>query len=640
MAVIDTDSAYQRLRKYLNPNIEGKNTKLVLETLSEAIALIDYNAQAINDQCTIAKASAQYLDNRLADYGLTRPPEIGMLDDIFRRIGVAVINRKQVRDLINQLLSILFGDDVAQANMVSENAEPYLLQNDDELKIRYDDGDILTITFRTQDFQSIGNATAQEVADSITKQIRSQGKTGRAFAQDNGDGAKVYLISDTIGPRGSVQVYGGRAQDVLEFPLQRDLTPDATTEWQISSPPTGRTRLTWTGVGGDPSLGLVRVGDYINVFGLNFDPDNRGSFEITVINTAQNYVEFENPNAVPETTVQGVSAPVRAYSPKRITVIDQFRYAVQFQEEQNLLEIYIPATTRVVRRSRKGAAYIQDRGFSTPETRGPYTFDPTATFNITAVQSVLDQDFGPNQGNIITLQTGEAVDFPDARGFLVLGLGSDVQEGPIPYLARPSDSTLLLSPAYVVQKSHPARVQRTTGADGTTVVDLTKTDDIMTLESVGGTPFDFVANGVKAGDIVTLGSQFDPINQLPYGILDVTPTAITFQYYSGVAETGIVLGAADQVSIVSAGTDVALVNQGSYIPNINADDFQFFLTDNTAGRIYAEDLIRSIAAAGVKVLFTIIYPNPIGLGSWQQEDIGNEKKYVWGRDYRDVYEES
>jgi len=550
MAVIDTDSAYQRLRKYLNPNIEGKNTKLVLETLSEAIALIDYNAQAINDQCTIAKASAQYLDNRLADYGLTRPPEIGMLDDIFRRIGVAVINRKQVRDLINQLLSILFGDDVAQANMVSENAEPYLLQNDDELKIRYDDGDILTITFRTQDFQSIGNATAQEVADSITKQIRSQGKTGRAFAQDNGDGAKVYLISDTIGPRGSVQVYGGRAQDVLEFPLQRDLTP------------------------------------------------------------------------------------------KRITVIDQFRYAVQFQEEQNLLEIYIPATTRVVRRSRKGAAYIQDRGFSTPETRGPYTFDPTATFNITAVQSVLDQDFGPNQGNIITLQTGEAVDFPDARGFLVLGLGSDVQEGPIPYLARPSDSTLLLSPAYVVQKSHPARVQRTTGADGTTVVDLTKTDDIMTLESVGGTPFDFVANGVKAGDIVTLGSQFDPINQLPYGILDVTPTAITFQYYSGVAETGIVLGAADQVSIVSAGTDVALVNQGSYIPNINADDFQFFLTDNTAGRIYAEDLIRSIAAAGVKVLFTIIYPNPIGLGSWQQEDIGNEKKYVWGRDYRDVYEES
>jgi len=550
MAVIDTDSAYQRLRKYLNPNIEGKNTKLVLETLSEAIALIDYNAQAINDQCTIAKASAQYLDNRLADYGLTRPPEIGMLDDIFRRIGVAVINRKQVRDLINQLLSILFGDDVAQANMVSENAEPYLLQNDDELKIRYDDGDILTITFRTQDFQSIGNATAQEVADSITKQIRSQGKTGRAFAQDNGDGAKVYLISDTIGPRGSVQVYGGRAQDVLEFPLQRDLTP------------------------------------------------------------------------------------------KRITVIDQFRYAVQFQEEQNLLEIYIPATTRVVRRSRKGAAYIQDRGFSTPETRGPYTFDPTATFNITAVQSVLDQDFGPNQGNIITLQTGEAVDFPDARGFLVLGLGSDVQEGPIPYLARPSDSTLLLSPAYVVQKSHPARVQRTTGADGTTVVDLTKTDDIMTLESVGGTPFDFVANGVQAGDIVTLGSQFDPINQLPYGILDVTPTAITFQYYSGVAETGIVLGAADQVSIVSAGTDVALVNQGSYIPNINADDFQFFLTDNTAGRIYAEDLIRSIAAAGVKVLFTIIYPNPIGLGSWQQEDIGNEKKYVWGRDYRDVYEES
>src|SRR5271165_7638180 len=93
---------YTRLRSYLNPYIKGPNVDAVLNALaaSNAAYLIN-NASAINDQLYIVTASGQYLDERLAQYGISRPSSVGLADETFRQIGIAVKNRKQVRDLID-----------------------------------------------------------------------------------------------------------------------------------------------------------------------------------------------------------------------------------------------------------------------------------------------------------------------------------------------------------------------------------------------------------------------------------------------------------------------------------------------------------------------------------------------------------
>ena len=42
--------------------------------------------------------------------------------------------------------------------------------------------------------------------------------------------------------------------------------------------------------------------------------------------------------------------------------------------------------------------------------------------------------------------------------------------------------------------------------------------------------------------------------------------------------------------------------------------FEFFITDVVSGRIYAQQLIQEIIAAGISLVFTILYPSDQGLG--------------------------
>jgi hypothetical protein len=58
-------------------------------------------------------------------------------------------------------------------------------------------------------------------------------------------------------------------------------------------------------------------------------------------------------------------------------------------------------------------------------------------------------------------------------------------------------------------------------------------------------------------------------------------------------------------------------------------DFEMWLTDVVSGRIYAQNLIQSIAAAGISINFDVLYPSAIGLGGWENP-IANEISYIYG----------
>ena len=116
MAVTTQAQEYERLRSYLNPYIKGPNTEAVLNALATSSAYLVNSAQAVNDSLYVVTAQGNYLDLRLADYGIVRDPTIGLSDDIFRTIGIQVKNRKQVRDLINNILDAVFGDEFCQSN--------------------------------------------------------------------------------------------------------------------------------------------------------------------------------------------------------------------------------------------------------------------------------------------------------------------------------------------------------------------------------------------------------------------------------------------------------------------------------------------------------------------------------------------
>ena len=528
---------YERLRSFLNPAIKGTNTDSILYSIASATepGLIQ-NVSAVNDSMYIISANEKYLDQRLADYNLARPPEVGIDDDTFREIGIAVINKKQVRSLIEKILTIMFGAESTQASAKSSIAQPYALEDGDSLLVSFDGADAVTVRFQTSEFADISNATAEEVADAISKSLKAQGSSGAAFAENDGISTYVYIRSSTEGPQSTVRVYGGRAQNVLKFPQIRSVSGTAATQWTIASIAGSTTRFTWTG-GDDPTIGKARVGDYVNVYGVNFLSSNRGTFNITAVQgglVGNAYFEVENPNGTSQTVLQGSLDGLLVFNPQKQTITSNFRWAAAFQTSARLLEVFIPATTRVVRRGRIGSAHLRDPLTEGPESAndyGPYIFDTTQPFVISSIGSTLSSAIDASTGRLIPITN--ASNFPDASGQIILGYGTSRQEGPIPYIARPSSGSILLNPSYIIKQAHP-------------------------------------------------------INE--------------------------------DVSFVAKNGPVSPAQDGS--------DYQFFITDVVSGRTYAEELINSVAATGINIVFTIIYPSDTGLGKGGTQY--SDKFYVWG----------
>ena len=521
------------------------------------------NIQAVNDSLYVATAQGDYLDLVLSNYGIVRDPTIGLSDDVFRTIGIQVKNRKQVRDLINRILDAVFSDQFVKTTSNSQNFEPYALQDGDTLMINFDGTGTHTVTFSASQFTSIAAATAQEVANAISIGLSNLGVSGSAILNNDGNGNYVQLISNTIGASSSITVYGGRAQNVLLFPSTVPTAGNFSTQWTISQQPGGNLRYTWSG-GADPGLGDVEAGQYVNIYGGGFtSSNNEGTYNIVsarggAINSS--YFEIYNPTGVPGIIVQGIDSAVQFYAPVRENILSKSYYAAVYQTEANILQVFVPATTQVIQRSRIGSAHlhgisempqtqlifeaasnfnasgeasyyligdlgnaylyyvwfnrgsntdpapagftgievnvnsgdtantvaqkaltavtaaiptltlsvvdnvmslisevastIPDNGPSQSTSLGPYIYDTSQGFTIGGASTTLTSTVNGQTGQI--LNVGNSAGFPNTTGYLIINYGCEDQEGPIPYIATPSSGTLLISPAYFIQKNHAA----------------------------------------------------------------------------------------------------------------------------------------------------------------------------------------
>ena len=532
---VDKDAAIKRLRQYLNPSIRGKNTDTVIESLASGPCHLIDNVEAVYDQLYIVTASGRYLDDLMAGRDLSRPDNVGLSDEVFRELGIEVVNRKQVRDLVHNILRIMYGPEFTRATINSNELETYQLVDGDTLIIQFNDQESVEVTFDSSQFSNINTATAQEVADAITREIRRLGKTGSAVTKDDGAGSYVQLISETDGPSSTVKVLGGRAQNELKFDQIRPTTGLSSTQWTLEIVAGGGIRARWTG-GPNPSIGKIRKNDYVNIFGTAFNIDNRGTFTITavqggLINNA--FVEFENPNGVAETTVQGADDAILFFNPVRSTINRKTNFAAAYQTESKLLEVFMPATTRVVRRDRAGAAHLHESAASTVDDLGPYIWDESKAFIIGQEEANTTQIVDSTTSRVVEVDDSSAI--PDDVGNLIFGFGTSKEEGPVPYIARPSSNTLLIDPSY----------------------------------------------------------QFKQIHTI--------------------------------------GTNISLVAQNyPYDVAKDATDYPFYATDIVSGRIFAEELINLVAATGINVVITILYPGDEGLGKWNTDN--SEKFYVWGPD--------
>ena len=215
----------------------------------------------------------------------------------------------------------------------------------------------------------------------------------------------------------------------------------------------------------------------------------------------------DSPDTVANETATAITAAISASS---ATVVN------------NIVSVTIPT-----------ASTIPDEGPSTSTTLGPYIYDTSQGFTIGGGSTTLTADVNGESSHVILV--GDSSNFT-STGYLIFGYGTEAQEGPIPYIAVPDPTSILLSPAYSLQMDHPI---------GTSVLSIATTAPVI---------------------LPSNGSSYEP-----------------------------------------------------------------FLTDTASGRVYAQNLIDSVTAAGVTVIYTILYPNDIGLGGWESPTpSANEVSIVYG----------
>lgn len=362
--------AEQTVRRHTSPAIKGPFWNAMIAALAKGDQTNIDNARLAFDQLFLSSASGLYLDRNAAGVGLRRPQDLGMSDELFRRLTTRLTATKLTPQAILEVLEIFYGSDAVRASSASTLAEPFGLSDGMGLSVLLDEKDLVNIVFTARTFSNITTASATEVAAAITWAFRLRNLNAFAVAYEDPstNTRKVRIYSAALGLGSSVRIVGGHAQNALRFP-QVLLTNGASggvqagQTWDISVPRAGVARYKLTGAS-TTSLNTVLEGDYLNVFGPAFTEPNRGSFRVLAVDVRYvgaaltQYVDVENPLVQAQTSVAAGATDLLFFRPRKATTADQgTRAAIASQVGADLFRAVLPATTQAVSRTPETAAY-------------------------------------------------------------------------------------------------------------------------------------------------------------------------------------------------------------------------------------------------------------------------------------------
>jgi hypothetical protein len=385
----------RKLRQHISPAIQGPRIEDLLYVLTHQVNDLSTLAQAVTDQLTITTSSQNYLDKRISEIGLVRPGDVGISDFATKQIAAAITSKKQVREVVDELLKIFYGSEATKANLKSTVAEPYSLALDDTLTFEVD-GQSYTYTVQDNVFDDLSNVTAKELASAITRyllQVRSNGSA----AADQFDGT-VVLFGGATGTTSRVKVTGGELQNKLLFPAVKNtqaVTPN--TQWQVTRTEGATLRFRWSN-GSKPDLNTVVAGDRVMMYGQDFkNSGTTGTFTVLASVPSGPAPSLDSGwFEVIDESVQGLQqtlageAPITTALPYAIQVselqqgdltfftssdakpFNQRRFALSFESGRNKLKVYLPAVTKVVYRNLIGGMHINS-GIESDSINGQHT---------------------------------------------------------------------------------------------------------------------------------------------------------------------------------------------------------------------------------------------------------------------------
>ncbi len=319
------------------------------------------------DQLFLSTAEGKYLDRKSANSGISRPPLVGMSDDVFRKYVIRSTNNKLTSSSVWQILEVFYGTDSVSGWCKSNLSEPFALVDGDTLSFLVDEIDEAFVIFSSGDFDSIGSARAEEVAAVITRACNNMNVAAHAIAYLDPDTNtwRVKLYSETLGMLSSIRVIGGKANNAIEFPERIDVVAAVPVAWTVTMPSIDTIQFYTTDA--DVTITDVRVGDYANIYMASM-PALEGSFEILDIATqivgplvAKVFVVDAAGHTVSNAIYNQVGIDELAFfRPTNNDIyVSSTRTIQAAQHGRSSFDIIVPATTEAVLRTEGTAAYVQ-----------------------------------------------------------------------------------------------------------------------------------------------------------------------------------------------------------------------------------------------------------------------------------------
>lgn len=249
---------------------------------------------------------------------------------------------------------------------------------------------------------------------------------------------------------------------------------------------------------------------------------------------------------------------------------------------------------------------------------GPYMADLETTFTLTSFQVKSRQaiEVGDIPRTLTILGT-----LPVQAGYLIMDLSQNNQEEPIPFVATQLQGAP--SPVNIATASQT----------GNNIVVTTKTPhgvvpgDQVTIAGTGTMNGTFAVISVPSNEVYVADN---PTSQTQYA------TAGTSLLVNPGPITTVVLAPTYQFkSSHLVGADATLLSAAqTYIPSTDGSDFPTYVTSTAEARVYAQQIIDDITAAGINLEIIIVYPGDEGLGN-AGDGPGptlpeSEEVYVWG----------
>lgn len=357
-------SIVDAIRSFLGTAFRGGSWDSLAYALAAGDEQVAQTARDVFEQLYLSTASGKYLDRLAGERGVIRPVGVGMSDDSFRRLAIA-LTTKVTHNALWEILEIFFGAEAVRGVLEAGVDEPYALNAGDQLLLSFGDGVVYPIAFETSSFTTISNASALEIVGAINERLRSLGSSAWAMPTLNPEtnAYRVTLFSPGVGTGSSVEVVGGKAQGALRFPEVIDCALPIGTALSVAVPSLGTAEYTISGMTTAP-LEAVREGDYVHLSAPALNTLNQGSFRVESVEVEWTGASYSQRFTVTNTQAVVQTGPLLTTSDsdlifwRRGSGTLPARRAEVITADDNQVLIEVPATTAVVERSQESAAYL------------------------------------------------------------------------------------------------------------------------------------------------------------------------------------------------------------------------------------------------------------------------------------------